>query len=137
MWVPSGDQAGSESDAAELLVRLCWPLPSALMTQISLSLVRLLTNAIWVPSGDQAGRLSDAAGSLVRLCWLMPSAFMTQISSSPVRSLVKAILPLVPGKAADAGRAEAARAATTTATVISTVVVHLGNFTAHPPFWLG
>src|SRR5436190_1740572 len=95
----------------------------------------LQVNAIWEPSGDQAGVLDTPL--LVRECWPVPSAFMTQISSSPVRSLVKAILPLAPGKAANAGRTEAARAATTTATVIKTAVVHFGNFTRNPPFRSG
>jgi hypothetical protein len=60
IFVPSGDQAGSKSSNG-LLVRLVCPDPSAFITKISSSPVRLLTKAIFEPSGDQAGWPSSAA----------------------------------------------------------------------------
>jgi hypothetical protein len=57
--VPSGDHAGSESDAV-LLVRFRWPVPDDLITNTSLFPVRFDVKAIRVPSGDHAGRESEA-----------------------------------------------------------------------------
>ena len=89
IFVPSGDQAGSDSRAGLLVSRVC-PVPSAFITYISELLSRPDTNAIFAPSGDQAGTRSRSELSVSLVC-PEPSGFITYISSLPSRLELNAI----------------------------------------------
>ena len=54
-WVPSGDQAGSETDRGLSVMSVAAEPPAALITHSPGRPLRELVNAIFVPSGDQAG----------------------------------------------------------------------------------
>ena len=76
--VPSGDQAGPQSDAGSS-VSCRTPVPSARITKMSGSPSRLPPKTICEPSGDQAGSKlspSDTSGrsSLpsARITWICP-----------------------------------------------------------------
>ena len=83
--VPSGDQAGARSRAA-CSVRLVWPAPSASITKISASPVRVLLNAMRLPFGDHTGCVSAPAATVMRVRF-EPSASITKMSASPERVL--------------------------------------------------
>src|ERR671936_2833172 len=60
-----------------------------------------------LPSVDHCGSVSAAFDFSVRSRWFAPLASITQTSVLPPRLLVKAILPLTPGNALEAGPAPA------------------------------
>ena len=77
--VPSGDQSGLQS-AAVFVVSRTWPLPSAFIDQISVSVpvqpvFEPRQKAIFWPSGEIDGSASTAA-LLVSRTWSEPSEFM-------------------------------------------------------------
>jgi hypothetical protein len=89
------------------------PLPSAFITKIWL-VVSDLVNAILSPLADHAGWKSFCEESFVRLTGPLPSGLMSKICALLAKfplNHVKAILPLVPGKAAPAGLAPAVSSA--------------------------
>src|SRR5438270_840642 len=83
--VPSGDQAGSPSDAGPVgSGSRRSPCPSACMTQIDRLPSARLSNAIRFPSGDHAGRASKARGRLVSVWGALPSRLTTNTDAGTI-----------------------------------------------------
>jgi hypothetical protein len=112
IFFPSGDNAGSELEAAVSVVRGCAALPSEFILQMFLAdmaafvplSARKDVNTSFAPSGDHTGETLDAilAVRVVKAVALLPSAFMTQMFTSlaeafvPSRARVESNAILVP-----------------------------------------
>ena len=73
--LPSGDQSG-RSFSPGLEESLCWPLPSAFISQSCGSGSASRTYAILRPFGESAGKYS-CSGASVSACWAPPATETT------------------------------------------------------------